>query len=401
MPRATSHHKPSRRHALRRALVVLVAGFAAMTLGWAGPGAVAQAEEVFTVDSVVVRSVKAEAWSSLEIDATWLASAPREGQSFTIALGDGLRWPAALNFPLVDEQDPSVSVGDCVVGEGASRMVCTLNAAVEQWSSATGSLTATAQMTDALVGATSSSMVVAGRSVTVVPGDADGDGACDAGCGGVLPQQANPSTYKVGWLAEVAPNGTYSWTWDVNVHGSTQYTVLDEGVVLEDVQCTTSDWSAALPVTPDVAAETGAVSWEVDSPDAVCRARFSSSGLNTSVTNTATVNGVAYTAAAEAWSLGSGSVTGTIPQTPTPSEQAAQTPSAPVETGENTLPGQPLPSTEVTVTVVAPAVPTEGSVTTGTSPLARTGSIAGMAAMVGIVILAAGVATLLIVRRRG
>ena len=82
-------------------------------------------------------------------------------------------------------------------------------------------------------------------------------------------------------------------------------------------------------------------------------------------------------------------------------EQATQASSAPVETVENTVPGQQaLPSTEVTVTVVAPATPTEGSVTAGTSPLARTGSIAGMAAMVGIVILAAGGAALLIVRRR-
>lgn len=399
MPLATPHRRPPRRSALRRALAAFVAGLAAMTLGWVGPGAVAQAEEGITVSSVTVRSVKAEVWSTLEIDVAWLATAPSAGQSFTISLGDGLRWPAALNFPLVDEQDPAVSVGDCVVGEGAIRMVCTLNASVEQWSSATGRLTATAQITEALVGARSSSVVVAGRSVTVVPGDADGDGTCDANCEGVLPQHADPTTYKVGWLADVASNGTYSWGWDVNVHGKSKYEVIDEGVVLDDVLCTTSDWSAAWPVTPEVDAATGTVKWEVDSPDAVCRARFSSSGLTPSASNTATVNGVAYTAVAEAWSLGSGSVTGTASQTSAPT-QTTQAPRTPVETAKTTVPGQPLPSTEVTVTVVAPAAPTEGSVTSGTSPLARTGSIAGMAAMVGIVILAAGGAALLIVRRR-
>lgn len=387
------------RRALRGIVAALAAGLLALPLGLSGVVAPARAEDGIEIDSVVVRSEKAEAWSTIAMEAQWHADSPAADQTFTISLGDGLRWPAALNFPLLDKDAPTVSVGDCVVSSGSAVMTCTLNSLVEQWDSVTGTLSATAQITDELIGLSESTIVVGGAPVTVVPGDANGDGICDAGCDGVSPQPASPSTYKMGWLSAVGADGSYTWSWDVNVHGSTEYSVLDEGATLNDVRCTDSNWSESWGVTPETDTA-GALTWKVDSAETVCRLRFTSTSRQSTVSNSATVNGTVYEASAEAWELGSGEVAGTAAPSPEPSATSTET-STTSSTAQKTADSAGTGvAPSVPVTVVGPASPTADAPAGGGSPLARTGGLAGMAALVGVVVLAAGGAGLFIVRRR-
>lgn len=387
---------------MRRVLAALVAALIAAPLAWLAVAPSASADEAITVDKVTVTSAKAEAWTMVGIAAEWHATSPAAGQSFTVSLGKGLRWPAGLNFPLLNQEDTAVTVGECIVPNGSEVMTCTFNDAVEQWSKVTGSLQATAQITDALIGASSSTVVVADVTANVIPGDSDGDGACDVDCGPVVPQPVSKTIFKAGWLSAVNADGTFTWAWDINVHGSTEYTISDPGVTLRYVECTDSTWANRTLVTPTTN-EDGSWTWSVDSTDTVCRARLSSSGSQDTASNAAVVNGTSFSATAQAKAVGSGSLIGE-PQTtpePTPSTDApapSDTPSAPES--QSAAPSESASAT-VTIEVAPPSSATvSASATASTgSPLARTGA-AGTAALVAVVLLAGAGAGLLIIRRR-
>ncbi|VEG27554.1 hypothetical protein [Actinomyces howellii] len=419
------------RRPVRRALASLAAGLLALPLGWAAvTGAPAAADDGVTVDTVTVTSSKAEAWATIDLTASWHATNPEAGQTFVVELGDGLRWPAGLSFSLVDKDRPEVAVGDCVASAADAPLTCTLNSEVDQWDRLDGTLTARAQITGDLIGATSTTMTVGGTPVTVVPGDSDGDGVCDTTCDGVLPEQAEPVTRKSGWLQEVTDSGTFVWRWDVNVSGSTQYTVVDSGPTFSSLRCTDTDWSEARPVQPTLDINTGALTWTVDSVDTVCRVRFTSTSTSGTAQNVATVNGVDYTATAQATALGSGDVTGATTPLPSASATTSANPSmtdvptgtatdvptgtaTDVPTGTatdvptGTATDVPTGTATDVPTGTATDVPTDrASVTTTTTTttrnpqLARTGSAAGTVALVAIVLTAAGGAGLYIVRRR-
>ncbi|MDO4242524.1 MAG: hypothetical protein Q4C85_01950 [Actinomyces sp.] len=200
MTDATPDRTASRRP-VRRALASLAAGLLALPLGWAAlTPAPAAADDAVTVDSVTVTSSKAEAWATIDLVANWHAVDPEAGQTFTIELGEGLRWPPGLSFSLVDSDRPEVAVGDCTASQGDATLTCTLNTEVDQWDRLDGTLTARAQITGDLIGSTTTTIVVGGTTVEVVPGDLDGDGVCDTTCDGVIPEQAEPVTRKTGWL---------------------------------------------------------------------------------------------------------------------------------------------------------------------------------------------------------
>ncbi|WP_448760149.1 Ig-like domain-containing protein, partial [Actinomyces oricola] len=303
-----------------RLIKAAVAMFAAAALVIA-PAAQADDAEIpnpespIKVSNIKVTNKQAHAWQLVDLTADWSVDDPQSGQTMTITLGDGLRWGARTGFDL-KLKDTDIAVGSCTAVAGGTTLTCTLNDEAAKWDTLTGTLEAASQISDQLIGQTGSEITVNGTTVAVVFGDTDGDGVCDVDCGGLLPEQASKSIFKSGWLSSRGEDGTYNWTWNVNVSGATQYTVVDPGATFSSVYCTNSDWSNGWRVDPTVTDDT--VAWTVDSTDTVCRARFTTTSTTASATNAATVNGQEYshTAWMNAW--GRGDADGSMNPTPTP-----------------------------------------------------------------------------------
>ena len=172
---------------VRRLVGALAATGLATTLGWAALASpAAQASDDVTVSNVTTPSAKAATWATV-------------------------KWPDGLDFKLINKDAPDVSIGDCAAAADTGTLTCTLNKNVEQWNHVDGSLWAHGQLTDQAVGKTSLSVTVNDRTATVVPGDGNGDGTCDAGCGGVTAPPADKDTHKSGWFTK-KEDGTYTWT---------------------------------------------------------------------------------------------------------------------------------------------------------------------------------------------
>ena len=230
----------------RRMVGVFAAAGLATTLGWAAaavPAAQADDSTPVKVTNVVTTSRQAEAWQEIGINADWTADSPKAGQTLTVDLGNGLRWASGVDFKLVKKGDDSVDLGDCTAEINSKHLTCTLNSTVEQWSHIDGTLWARGQITNELIGQKETTINVNGKDFKVVPGDSDGDGVCDTDhCDGVIPEQPLKKTIKTGWLSDLK-NGTYTWTWAVNVYGATSYTIVDADAAFHNVECTDTDWS--------------------------------------------------------------------------------------------------------------------------------------------------------------
>ena len=372
----TLRSKATVRSVARRALGALVAGGLATTLGWAALAAPeAQAAGTVEVTNITTRTLHGndpttvQAWQRIDITANWTDKNPAAGDTISLALGEGLRWPGGVNFQLTKKGDESVKIGDCSVHEADKTLICTLNDTVEQWDSIDdGELTIHAQMTDKMIGKTQTTVTVNGTDFTVIPGDDNNDGTCDISCDGVIPKKADPNSFKIGWLSRVNEDGSYVWTWEVNVSGATSYTVVDQGGDYRYMECTDTDWSQRW--RPNDAAyneETRTVTWTTASTSTVCHVLYTSSSTEGSASNEAVVNDSATTltatATADAFGEGYGNGSKATP-TPTPTTEAptapaTETPTVPA-TDEPTAPATETPAppaTETPTATAAPAVP--------------------------------------------
>lgn len=383
MPLARTIASRSATRSLARRLVgVFAATGLATTLGWAAVAApVAQADDPAPVDvtNVVTKSKQAEAWQEIEVNADWSANSPRAGQTLTVDLGEGLHWASGVDFKLVKKDDESVTLGDCTAAINSQHLTCTLNSSVEQWDHVDGTLWARGQLTTDLIGKTESSVVVNGKTFRVVPGDSDGDGVCDTDhCDGVIPEQPRKELIKTGWLSNVK-DGAYTWTWGVNVYGSTSYTVVDSDAAYDTVECTDTDWSNKWkPQDAKYDKDSHTVTWTVSSPETVCRVFYMSTSTADSKDNTATVNGQSLSATANAVAVGRGDGNGTTNPAPAPGE------------------GEPAPEKPAAPTAAASKAPEEAK----KPALAHTGAAAGTAGLVAVAALAAGGLGLTLSRRR-
>lgn len=395
----------------RRAFGVLAAGALAASLsGVALDAPVAAAESSVNVTDVKTTSQNAEEWSYVSLAANFNADNPKAGQSFTVSLSDGLKWPLALDFPLVKKDQQGVELGSCSSDEAGRLLTCTLNEVVEQWDHVEGSLWAHGQLTDVARGQKQFGVKVGDQDFVVVAGDKDGDGTCDDKCDGVTAPQAYKSTYKTGWY-EGEANGNHLFMWDVNVYNATSYTVTDAGATFVNVACTDSDWGQTWnPDDVKYDSTTSAVTWSVKSPDTVCRARFTTETKNDTASNKATVNGVETDqAGATVAVLGGGDGDGTTkpqdkPQPPTPpadrnvppaTPKASETPGTQQDTPDQPIQSSATETTAAPTPVVAqPDVPSDPD----RPGLAHTGAAVGGAVVVAVLALGAG--TYLVMRRR-
>ena len=324
------------RSAARRALGVLVAGGLATTLGWTALTAPeAQAAGTVEVTGITTRTLHGDdpttvqAWQRIDITANWTDKNPTAGDTISLALGEGLRWPGGVDFQLTKKGDENVKIGDCAVHEADKTLICTLNDTVEQWESIDdGELTIHAQMTDKMVGKTQTTVTVNGTDFTVIPGDDNNDGTCDISCDGVIPKKADPNSFKIGWLSRVNDDGSYVWTWEVNVSGATSYKVVDQGGDYRYMECTDTDWSKRWrPADAAYNEETRTVTWTTASTTTVCHVLYTSGSTAGSVSNDAVVNDSAttLTATATANALGEGYGDGSN-ATPTPTPTPTTSP---------------------------------------------------------------------------
>ena len=369
------------RSVARRALGVLVAGGLATTLGWTALAAPeAQAAGTVAVTGITTRTLHGndpttvQAWQRIDITATWTDKNPAAGDTISLSLGDGLRWPGGVDFQLTKKGDENVKIGDCAIHEADKTLVCTLNDTVEQWDSIDdGELTIHAQMTDKMIGKTQTTVTVNGTDFTVIPGDEDNDGVCDISCDGVLPKKADPNSFKIGWLSRVNDDGSYVWTWEVNVSGATSYKVVDQGGDYRYVECTDSDWSHYWrPEDAAYNAETRTVTWTTTSASTVCHVLYTSGSTASSVSNEAAVNDSAatLTATATANALGEGYGNGSnATPTPAPTTEAPTTP-APTPTTEPTAPATTEPPATTTPAPPATTEPTAPATDEPTTPAA-------------------------------
>ena len=364
------------RSTARRALGALVAGGLAATLGWTALTVPeAQAAGTVEVTGVTTRTLHGndpttvQAWQRIDITAAWTDKDPAAGDTISLTLGEELRWLVGVDFQLAKKGDENVKIGDCAIHEADKTLVCTLNDTVEQWDSIDdGVLTIHAQMTDKMIGKTQTKVTVNGTDFTVIPGDDNNDGTCDISCDGVIPKKADPNSFKSGWLSRVNEDGSYVWTWEVNVSGATSYTVVDQGGDYRYMECTDTDWSQRW--RPNDAAyneETRTVTWTTASTSTVCHVLYTSSSTEGSASNEAVVNDSATTltatATADAFGEGYGNGSKATP-TPTPTTEAptapaTETPTVPA-TDEPTAPAtdEPTaPATETPTATAAPAVP--------------------------------------------
>lgn len=317
----------------RRMVGVFAAAGLATTLGWAAaavPAAQADDSTPVKVTNVVTTSRQAEAWQEIGINADWTADSPKAGQTLTVDLGNGLRWASGVDFKLVKKGDDSVDLGDCTAEINSKHLTCTLNSTVEQWSHIDGTLWARGQITNELIGQKETTINVNGKDFKVVPGDSDGDGVCDTDhCDGVIPEQPLKKTIKTGWLSDLK-NGTYTWTWAVNVYGATSYTIVDTDAAFHNVECTDTDWSKTwIPADVKNDEATHTLTWTTSSTETVCRVYYTSTSAVDTAGNTATVNGKNQVAEAKAMTVGSGDGDGfnpTPPATPTPTPEPSVTP---------------------------------------------------------------------------
>lgn len=247
------------------------------------------------VSNVQIEAAKAEAWARVTITADWQVESPASGDALTISLGSGLYWPAGAGFGLTEETTGETVAG-CSFVQGSPDLTCVFNAEAEQFDRLiTGSLTANAAIHSSAIGSTSAVVVVAGATYSV-------------GFGGtVVGEAVTHRTYKSGWSAGTVDGG-YAFLWDVQVTGSTEYTVEDPTATTTRVLCATDDWTKA-ELTEYVYAD-GVTIFEAPSAGHVCRVRLSSTSTEPTQMNTATVNGKTYTYTATLSAAGSGSGTG-------------------------------------------------------------------------------------------
>lgn len=313
-------------------------------------------------DTPVVHDVTTSAesnrvYSMITVQGEWSIANPTAGDTFTVELGNGLKWPTGTSFPLT-ERTTGAQVATCTAVADTSTLTCTFNADSEQWDSLDGNFQARAQIKTEALGTTSSTVLVAGAEVPVnFPG-------------AIIGQKADPKTQKYGWYAGDV-NGGHLFRWDINMSGSSEYTVTDPGAKVENVACTDGTWQEATRVT--YTPVTDGVAFGAPSSESVCRVRVTTVASDERASNTATVNGTTYSAAAVASANGEGSGDGANKPTPTEGPSSTPTPTpeettpAPVPTPEATTPA-PAPTPSKAPTAEPSAEPTNTPTPEATTP---------------------------------
>lgn len=341
-----------------------------------------------------ISSGSSQVSSPVTVKGSWFTKKLEVGQTFTVT-SDVINW--AYDFPFTLSDD--TQVGKCKTDKGT--LTCTVDNvpdAVANKTDISGIWWTTARLQESVVGKKLGEISIGGRAYPFTFGDKDWDGACDNDCNGGHYEDAKPENSKWGW---VNPDGSTSWmiTWiaepgvKYNVHDS--YTKLSASV-----KCATGDtWDpntsvyiTAIPVndyTIEFTAPEGAKTCVTYTPEPMA----TPAGAKTA-TNVAYVNGTKLERTIEVEVRGGTTGDGTTPVPNPTATTPVPLPSPSIETPDTPQSGTPSPSAKPSPseTPIPSARPTK----TAESPkpsetkLAKTGTYAGVLAVLVPLIAAVG-----------
>ena len=374
---------------------------AALVCGTATP-ALAEGGEI-TAKITAISSGSSQVSSPVTVKGTWSTKKLEVGQSFKVT-SDVINW--AYDFPFtVDSGD---KIGSCKTDKGV--LTCTVDNVPESLATKTdisGTWWTTARLQESVVGKKWGEISIGGRAWPFAFGDKDWDSACDNDCNGGHYEDANPENSKWGW---VNPDGSTSWMITWIAEPGVKYTVHDEYTKLSTfVKCAKGDtWDPSTTVSV-TASPVNDNTIEFTAPEGVktCvtytpEPMVTPTGAKT-VTNVADVNGIKLERTIEVKVNGGTDGDGTTPA-PAPSPSPSVTnpapnpttttpvplPSPSIETPDTPQSGTPKPSPSETPTPSTRPTKTAEAPKPSETKLAKTGSHAGVLAVLVPLIAAVG-----------
>lgn len=364
---------------------------AALVCGTATPALAA--DNPIDAKITYISSGSSQVSSPVTIKGAWSTKKLEVGQSFKVT-SDVINWAYDFPFTLND----NTQIGSCKTDKGT--LTCTVDNVPDSVSNKTdisGTWWTTARLQESVVGKKWGDISIAGRVWSFAFGDKDWDATCDNDCNGGHYEDAKPENSKWGW---VNPDGSTSWMITFIAEPGVKYTVHDEYTKLsESVKCAKGDtWDpnttvyiSAIPVddyTIEFTAPKGVKTCVTYTPEPMA----TPAGAKTA-TNVADVNGLKLERTIEVDVRGGTTGDGITPApapspsatTPAPSPSVTTPAPNPTTTTPVPLPSPsetPIPSTRPTKTAEAPK-PSE-------TKLAKTGTYAGVLAVLVPLIVAVG-----------
>lgn len=384
---------------MKRALASV--GIAAAVVCGAATPALA-ANNPINAEITYISSGSAQVSSPVTVKGSWSTKKLEVGQTFKVT-SDVINW--AYDFPFT--LDSGDKIGSCKTDKGI--LTCNVDNvpdSVAEKTDISGIWWATARLQESVVGKKWGEISIGGRAYPFTFGDKDWNGACDNDCNGGHYEDANPENSKWGW---VNPDGSTSWmiTWiaepgvKYNVHDG--YTKLSTSVKCakgDTWDPNTSVYITAIPVndyTIEFTAPEGVKTCVTYTPEPMA----TPAGAKTA-TNVAYVNGTKLERTIEVEVRGGTTGDGTTP-TPsvtTPAPNPTMTTPVPVQSPSIEAPDTPQsgtpsplakPSTRPTKAAESPK--------SSETKLAKTGTYAGVLAVLVPLIAAVGTIAFLASRK--
>lgn len=337
-----------------------------------------------------ISSGSSQVSSPVTVKGTWSTKKLEVGQTFKVT-SDVINW--AYDFPFTLNDD--TKIGSCKTDKGT--LTCTVDNvpdAVANKTDISGIWWTTARLQESVVGKKWGEISIGGRAYPFTFGDKDWDNTCDNDCDGGHYEDAKPENSKWGW---VNPDGSTSWmiTWvaepgvKYNIHDS--YTKLSTSVKCakgDTWDPNTTVYITAIPVndyTIEFTAPEGVKTCVTYTPEPMA----TPAGAKTA-TNVAYVNGTklerTIKVEVRGGTTGDGTTPAPAPNPTTTTPVPLQSPS--IETPDTPQSGTPSPSE----TPIPSTRPTKTAETTKPSEtkLAKTGTYAGVLAVLVPLIAAVG-----------
>ena len=358
-----------------------------------------------------ISSGSSQVSSPVTVEGSWSAKKLEVGQTFKVT-SDVINWAYDFPFTLTDD----TKIGSCKTDKGT--LTCTVDNVPDSAADKTdiaGIWWTTARLQESVVGKKWGEISIGGRAYPFTFGDKNWDSACDNDCNGGHYEDAKPENSKWGW---VNPDGTTSWMITWIAEPGVKYSVHDAYTKLStSVKCAKGDtWDpnttvyiSAIPVndyTIEFTAPEGVKTCVTYTPEPMA----TPAGAKTA-TNVADVNGIKLERTIEVKVNGGTDGDGTtpapapspsvttpvpnpttttpvpVPSVTTPAPTPSVTTPAP-QSGTSTPSAKPSPS-ETPIPSTRPSVKAE-SPKTSESKLAKTGTYAGVLAVLVPLIAAVG-----------
>lgn len=363
--------------------IVSIGIVAAVICGSAAPALAA--DNPIDAKITYISSGSSQVSSPVTVKGTWSTKKLEVGQSFNVT-SDIINW--AYDFPFTLNDD--TRIGSCKTDKGT--LTCTVDNVPDSVANKTdisGIWWTTARLQESVVGKKWGEISIGGQAWPFTFGDKDWDSACDNDCNGGHYEDAKPENSKWGW---VNPDGSTSWMITWIAEPGVKYTIHDDYTKLsESVKCARGNTWDPNTTTYISAIQVDDKTIEFTAPDGVkACVTYTPESMPTpagakTAKNVATVNGLKLERTIEVEVRGGTTGDGSTPvPVPSPSVETPDTPQSgtPTPSAEPSPSETPIPSTRPTKTAESPK--------TSETKLAKTGTYAGVLAVLVPLIAAVG-----------